>query len=1223
MFAAKTNAQLCGLSAGGSAEAFTELVRRTQGAVCAVTYAATGRRDISEDVAQETYLVAWKKLRQQELDEPEKVAGWLVGIGRNLARKTTRERTSESLDRAEGLVSDDKTIEDIAAEQQQRDRVWALLSELPERYREVMILFYREEQSTPRVGELLGISVSAAEQRLSRGRKMLRAKVERALGEELLRTRPTAAFTDRVAAALPLGALAPPTAPTSSLPLTTFAKAISMKTLSLTAAAIVTTLAVGYVALDRREDSTIAAATVAPARTAATPTTPRSNAPTESSAVFGLVVDAGAGRPIEGAVVTIIGPTRAVVLMPSHGDSPQPAVVRSDDEGGWMLRGLPPGRYSAVATAPGRLPSAPAPFEVSAGQDVRGLKVELAAGGVSLSGVVSDVGGGPIAGATVRAKGAAGFPASAITDDDGRYALHLPHGGYELSVWDPQYQDDRKRVSVEGAGAKVDFALVPAATIAGRVVERGSGAPVAGAVISYEKLVQFGGGFSSDRSDEEGNAVTDENGRFSLQRLAPAEYALFANVDHFATRAPARVELGIADQVEDVVVTVDPAFNATGTVFVEGDPSAGIAGVTVSTISDGAPVRAVTGPDGSFTLAGMLPGTYPLMVESDAAIPSMLEVSITIRDADQDGVEIPLEPGTEISGRIEPPGIAQVRLAMRGSTGGIEVLLQSVKVQHAKVTTAADGSFTLAGAPRGSWKLVAEAVDGSAGELEIEVGEGPTRDIRLEMAPRPAVRGRVVDVEGRPLGQVSVRLQDDLGDAKGAGSKFRAQVGAKTTTTDEDGAFALVGLTSGRYLLSVEDHRGVAFPREGTTMDDAGLPVTVDDTPLDGVELRVQRPSGMIEGRVLNAEGAAHVDAWVSLSPNDGEIPLDRSLVAVTDREGHFAFESLAEGTYDIDVRSNRGDATVERDDVATGEALELTLAPLGTIRGVVTAGGSPVKAFTVEGAVTSRAFYAEDGRFELRHLQPGHPLITVTAAEGGVGKRLAVTGGEVAEATFDVGAWATVEGRAVDEDGNPVAGLVLSASSAGGVREDRTPFAAAFSGEDQVVTGPDGHFSLDGVGAGRGELTFSDAAWSAGHELDRGGALFYVEPGERVKVGDVRVLGTEVVGRDARGTLAMSVRAGFDAPTAEDTLEPTGAPSEDPKLFVARLSNDGPAADAQLTPGMRILAIDGESVETLGASLAARLLKSERLEAGQVVRLEIADAKGGSRTVELRAAPN
>ncbi len=119
--------------------------------------------------------MAWSKLREQELQEPEKVAGWLVGIGRNLARKTTRE---------------------------------------------VMILYYREEQSTPRVSELLGISVSAAEQRLSRGRKMLRAKVEHALGEELLRTRPTAAFTDRVAAALPLGFLAPAASPASSSPFT-------------------------------------------------------------------------------------------------------------------------------------------------------------------------------------------------------------------------------------------------------------------------------------------------------------------------------------------------------------------------------------------------------------------------------------------------------------------------------------------------------------------------------------------------------------------------------------------------------------------------------------------------------------------------------------------------------------------------------------------------------------------------------------------------------------------------------------------------------------------------------------------------------------------------------------------------------------------------------------------------------------------------------------------
>lgn len=1213
MFEAKTDAQLCGLSSGGSAEAFTELVRRTQGAVCAVTYAATGRHDISEDLAQETYLVAWRKLRERTLDEPDKVAGWLVGIGRNLARKTFREQPSEPLERAEDLVDEQGTIEDAAAEQQRRDRVWELLSELPERYREVMVLYYREEQSTPRVGELLGITVSAAEQRLSRGRKMLRAKVERALREELGRTRPTAAFTDRVAAALPLGALAPVATPTASR-LDTFAKAISMKTLALTSAAIVTTLAVGYVALDRSEDEEVAASSVAPTPPRTTPMTLRSEAPSETSLVSGIVVEADADEPIAGAMITLVQPGRGIVTLPSPGGSPQPAVVRSDAEGSWSLEGLPPGRYVAIASAPGLLSATLPPFQVSAGDAIDSLKFELASGGVSLSGVVSDVGGGPVAGATVRAKGPSGFPASAITDDDGRYALQLPHGVYELSVWDAGYQDVDKRVSVEGAGAQADFELVPAATIAGRVIDRDSGAPVAGAVISYGKLVRYGRGFSSEQSDPEDAVVTDEHGRFVLQRLAPAEYSLFANADHRATRAPARIELGIADQVQDVTIAVDPAFNATGRVFFEGNPSEGIAGARVSTLSRDETVRAFTGSDGSFTLEGLRPGTYPLMVEGDGAIPSMLKVTVTVDDADQDEVEIPLEAGTELSGRIEPPGIAEVRLALRESSGGIEIMLKSGKVGHAKVTSAADGTFTLPAAPRGSWKLVAEATDGSIGEVEVEVGETATTGVRVQMAPRPAIRGRVVDVDGVPLRQVTVRLEDAQNDR-------RAMFGAKTTTTDGDGTFALVGLDPGQFTLSVRDHRDVPFPREGQDLDDPGQPVTIDGSALDEVELRVQPPTERIEGRVLDPEGAPHADAWVRLNPTGESMLAGRTSVAVTDDEGHFSFDALAKGSYGIDVRSNRGDAVVEASDVMTGEALDLTLEALGTIHGTVTLDGDPVEAFSVRAdGMPPRTFYAEGGRFELPLMKPGHPLVTITAADGGNGRHVTVTGGETTDVAFDLGGWATIEGRAVDEDGNPVAGLVVGASSTGGVREDRGSFAAAFSDEGRVVTGPDGRFSYDGVGAGRGELSLRDPDMGYSSGEHRGGSLFYVAPREVVNVGTVRVLDGAFVPWKERGTLAMSAWAKYDRPSTDGTAEPLDEPTGEAKLFVTRVDDGGPAASAGLTRGTQILSIDGESVDTLGASTVAGRLRPERLEVGQVVRLEVSDAGGERRTVELRA---
>lgn len=70
-----------------------------------------------------------------------------------------------------------------------------------------MVLFYREQQSVKQVATGLGLSADVARQRLSRGRKLLKAEVATLVEDVLGRTGPKKAFTIAVIAALP--ALAP------------------------------------------------------------------------------------------------------------------------------------------------------------------------------------------------------------------------------------------------------------------------------------------------------------------------------------------------------------------------------------------------------------------------------------------------------------------------------------------------------------------------------------------------------------------------------------------------------------------------------------------------------------------------------------------------------------------------------------------------------------------------------------------------------------------------------------------------------------------------------------------------------------------------------------------------------------------------------------------------------------------------------------------------------
>jgi RNA polymerase sigma factor (sigma-70 family) len=179
----RSDAELLEASRRGEREAFGALVKRYQGVVCAVSYSRTGNRALSEDVAQDTFLAAWSQLDQ--LREAGRLRAWLCGIARNLARKarlrTEREAPTDTLSTAfEGANAFDQVAE-VEAERVVRDA----LTRVPETYRDVLVLYYREHRSVRDVSRLLGISEAAALQRLSRGRQYLTdgvtALVERSL----------------------------------------------------------------------------------------------------------------------------------------------------------------------------------------------------------------------------------------------------------------------------------------------------------------------------------------------------------------------------------------------------------------------------------------------------------------------------------------------------------------------------------------------------------------------------------------------------------------------------------------------------------------------------------------------------------------------------------------------------------------------------------------------------------------------------------------------------------------------------------------------------------------------------------------------------------------------------------------------------------------------------------------------------------------------------------
>jgi RNA polymerase sigma factor (sigma-70 family) len=206
--AANNDAELVGGTLAGNRDAFGQIVARYQSLICSLAYSATGSLGQSEDLAQETFITAWKHLGH--LRERHKLRAWLCGIARNRINNFLRREGREPIREAEPL---ENVVEPHSSEPLPRDHtisneeqaiLWRSLERIPEIYREPLVLFYREHQSIESVAEKLELTEDNVKQRLSRGRKLLHEEVLAFVEGALERTNPGKAFTVAVLASLPV-----------------------------------------------------------------------------------------------------------------------------------------------------------------------------------------------------------------------------------------------------------------------------------------------------------------------------------------------------------------------------------------------------------------------------------------------------------------------------------------------------------------------------------------------------------------------------------------------------------------------------------------------------------------------------------------------------------------------------------------------------------------------------------------------------------------------------------------------------------------------------------------------------------------------------------------------------------------------------------------------------------------------------------------------------------
>ena len=190
----------------GDRAAFGRIVAASQNSITAIALAIVRDVPASQDIAQDAFINAWNNLPQ--LRNTGSFLPWLRQITRNLARDHLRRRASEKryggdMDDILAVVADPTPdAPELLSRQHEEQIVAELIDELPEETREILLIYYREGQSSKQVAQLLGMQDAAVRKRLQRARDSLRADMLKRLGEFARATAPGVAFTALVVGGL-------------------------------------------------------------------------------------------------------------------------------------------------------------------------------------------------------------------------------------------------------------------------------------------------------------------------------------------------------------------------------------------------------------------------------------------------------------------------------------------------------------------------------------------------------------------------------------------------------------------------------------------------------------------------------------------------------------------------------------------------------------------------------------------------------------------------------------------------------------------------------------------------------------------------------------------------------------------------------------------------------------------------------------------------------------
>jgi len=597
------------------------------------------------------------------------------------------------------------------------------------------------------------------------------------------------------------------------------------------------------------------------------------------------------------------------------------------------------------------------------------------------------------------------------------------------------------RVRLSGSGA-----------LTGRVLDRASGEPVAGAGVELLTLPPVGQEFfgrmlrmakTSDayasRTQPVAVAASEADGSFAFSGVRAGMYYIQARGAWSVPDNIVRAKVAAAGDGGPLELFVRRGGRVIGRVVQPGGrPVAGAEvmltlgpGNAIESLRSGDMcfAKARTDEQGGFVLAGVPPGEGYDLTASGAGFALSHALDIRVVAGEDTLATIEARAGGGVAGRVVSRAadgtlgtaiagahVAVVPRGLRDLQFAEELLLQS------HVVTGADGTFRIENVPPGEFDLVGVA-DGhvpAKGPRALVAGGAIARTDDFELPTGPRVAGRVLDSFGAPLEGVTVRWNSvdfrnfDF-DFSFAPLLATAIEGFEYPKSDADGRF-VAGAFAGEAPYRVELYKS-GFEDTNHRWDPAQEP--------DGFEVRMER-GGAIEGIVIDAARKQPVTSFTVETSDRVEVQADApgnmnpfsGGLLVEHPQGKFRIDPVkcnekvrltfcARGY----IETSLDELTVKEGETRRGVIVELR--PGGSVAGFVRDGeGRAVAGAQVFALPSDKAERASGGRRrggapQLEQLPPG--FRDFAAQLGLLGDRAVTSGGDGAFELVGLDAGSTV----------------------------------------------------------------------------------------------------------------------------------------------------------------------------------------------------------------------